>query len=390
MGPSSSRRASFVCVLGAGLLLAVPIGLERGGDTADAASPREGRIAFTSTRAGGVNEIFVMNADGSDLRNVTNHPASDFGGAWSSDGSKLAFTTDRGSDEIFSVNSDGSDQENLTSDPALDEFGAAWSPDGKTIAYSRGGAAAPYDEIWLMATDGSDQRRLTDNRQTRNYDSFPTWSPDGSRIAFQRIVHGNWEIFVVNADGSGETNLTNRPWADWRPAWSHDGKQIAYTAYDGASQEIFVMNADGSNPVNLTNDPAYDFSPAWSPDDSRIAFTRFDEDGGNDEIFVMKADGSGQTNVTNSPASDFDPHWETFGVALQPVPPLPATARCRVPRVVGQKLAPARTRIRRAGCDVGRMGRRRSSRVGRVIAQSPRPGTLRPRGARIQLVVGRR
>jgi hypothetical protein len=117
------------------------------------------------------------------------------------------------------------------------------------------------------------------------------WAQAG-RIAFISKRDGNWEIYVMNADGSGQTNLTNNPAHDWGPSWSPDGRRIAFYSDRDGNWEIYVMNADGSGQTNLTNNPADDWGPSWSPDGRRIAF--FSDRDGNREIYVMNADGSGQ------------------------------------------------------------------------------------------------
>ncbi|MGH2653622.1 MAG: TolB family protein [Actinomycetota bacterium] len=128
------------------------------------------------------------------------------------------------------------------------------------------------------------------------------------KIAFTTDPGGDNEVYVMNADGSGKTNLTNNPGTDLQPAWSPDGTRIAFTTGRDGEREVYVMNADGSGQINLTSHPDPDEQPAWSPDGTRIAF-RADRDG-NDEVYAMNADGSGPANLTNSPANDFDPDWQ--------------------------------------------------------------------------------
>jgi len=265
-----------------------------------------GKIAFESDRTG--NDIFTMNADGSNQTNLSNDPAFDEDPAWSPDGTKVAYTRSANAvPEIFVMNADGSGKTKLTSNQASD-WGPTWSPDGTKIAFTR--SIGGNYEILAMNADGSGQTNLTNNAAP---DSDPAWSPDGGKIAFIRYINNHYAIFVMNADGSGQTSLNNGGGlGPLPPAWSPDGTKIAFTNNIGQNTEIFVMNADGSGQTNLTNNPAFDELPDWSPDGSKIVFRRMP--GGSDgEIFVMNADGSGQTNLTNNPASDTDPDW-------QPVP----------------------------------------------------------------------
>ena len=96
-------------------------------------------------------------------------------------------------------------------------------------------------------------------------DAFPTWSPDGTKIAFGSNSDGNYEIYVMNADGSGQTNLTNNSANDWYPSWSPDGTQITFSSERDGNAEIYFMNADGSGQLRLTDNPADDEISIWQP-----------------------------------------------------------------------------------------------------------------------------
>jgi dipeptidyl aminopeptidase/acylaminoacyl peptidase len=127
-------------------------------------------------------------------------------------------------------------------------------------------------------------------------DECPWLSPDRSKIAFHSNRDGNWEIYVMNEDGSNQTDLTNNPACDAYPAWSPDGSKIAFTSDRDGNYEIYVMNADGSKQTRLTNNTASDVGPVWSLDGSKIFFGS--DRGGNWEIYVMNSDGSNQTVLT--------------------------------------------------------------------------------------------
>ena len=163
-------------------------------------------------------------------------------------------------------------------------------------------------EVYLMNPDGSGFTNLT--RHPAN-DGDPVWSPDGQRIAFDSDRDGNWEIYVMNADGSGVTRLTSHSADDDSPAWLPDGQHIAFKSNRNGNWEIYVVHLDGSGLMNLTNHPAGDRMPAWSPDGRRVAFTSDRND--NWEIYVMNADGSEVTNLTNDSAEDWFPAWSPDG-----------------------------------------------------------------------------
>jgi Tol biopolymer transport system component len=183
--------------------------------------------------------------------------------------------------------------------------------DGKIVFES---ARDGDPEVYVMNADGSGQTRLTTNPGF--LDGVATWSPNGTKIAYQVCPQfGNdCEIFVMNPDGTGKTNVSNSPGTvDIRPAWSPDGTKFAFTARPvmGGNNDIYVMNADGSGRAQLTTDPASDSVPVWSPDGSKIAFES--DRSGNTDIWVMNTDGSGLINLTSHPASDSGANWSPDG-----------------------------------------------------------------------------
>ncbi|MCH7699956.1 MAG: PD40 domain-containing protein [Chloroflexi bacterium] len=177
------------------------------------------------------------------------------------------------------------------------------------IAFMGEGPSAVSD-IFAVDPDGTGLTNLTDSDTTS--DGSPVWSPDGTKIAFSSWAGGTGEIFVMHADGSGRTQLTSNAEVSYQaPDWSPDGSRIVLQSWDGATSEIYVVHADGSGETRLTTNEALDAHPAWSPDGTKIAFTS-DRDG-NFDIYVMHADGSGQTNLTNALTYEDAPDWSPDG-----------------------------------------------------------------------------
>ena len=264
-------------------------------------TPAAGRIAFTSYRDGN-REIYVMNADGSGVRRLTDNEADDGDPSWSADGRRIAFVSNRdGNREIYVMNADGLGVRQLTDNEA-DDYDPSWSADGRRIAFVSN--RDWDDDIYVMNTDGSGVRRLTDNEES-DYD--PSWSADGRRIAFTSYRDGNGEIYVMNADGSGVRRLTDSEASDYDPSWSPDGRRIVFASDREGNLEIYVMNADGSDVRRLTDNEAWDSYPSWSTDGWRIAFSS-NQDGDSD-IYVMSVDGSDVRRLTDNEADDWGPSW---------------------------------------------------------------------------------
>ncbi len=165
-------------------------------------------------------------------------------------------------------------------------------------------------EIYVMNADGTNQTRLTN--EPRN-DFAPSLSPDGSRIVFMSRRAGGDEIYVMNADGTNPVRLTDNPANDDTPVFSPDGSRIIFESDRDGNSEIYVMNADGTNQTRLTDNPAFDRNPSFSPDGSRIVFESNRETVSN-EIYVMNADGTNQIRLTYfSPGNDHLPSFSPDG-----------------------------------------------------------------------------
>lgn len=169
-------------------------------------------------------------------------------------------------------------------------------------------------EICVMDADGSNQTILVSSSE---WEQNPSWSPDGRRMVFESDVVGNDEIYILNIDSGDFIRLTSNLAADHSPTWSPDGKRIAFVSDrdgksgDTSSYEIYVMNSDGSNVKRLTHNFVWDGEPAWSPDGEKIAFTSLLDGAG--DIYIMDADGGNLKNLTNNSSEDESPSWSPDG-----------------------------------------------------------------------------
>jgi TolB protein len=251
-------------------------------------------------------DVFSMNVDGSEFLLIAANPAGpEFDASWSPDGNWIAYRdSTRGineDDEIFIASADGSSRRDLTDDPAND-WGPDWSPDGSTIAFNSDRDHEAGLRGYLVAPDGSALRRI----EAEAWIEYPSWSADGTKLAFMGAVGSNYELFVVDLESGAVAQLTDSPGHDGWPAWSPDGSTIAFTSvrddcgFAAASSEcwrsgdigehydIWTIRPDGSDLRRVT--PEFGQFVAWSPDSRYLLISGY-------ALYVVRPDGTGRLEL---------------------------------------------------------------------------------------------
>lgn len=308
--PAMARGASAAVLLV--ILIAAPrCGME-GPMVSTLARPVSGRIAFSSN-CNGSFQLYITSPDGSSIARLSNARGESVSPVFSPDGRRIAFASDRdGTAQIYIMDADGSHVTRLTGPPGTSAY-PAFSPDGTRIAFMSdpGGSMKIYGpkwaflpllreaiQIYMMNVDGSNVTRLT-NLPGANL--FPTFSPDGTKIAFvSQSVDTADIIHVMNVDGSNVIRLTTTPEGSFSPTFSPDGRKIAFTSL--RDDQIYLVNADGTNVARLANLAEGANELAFSRDGTKIVFAS-----SHGQIYVMNADGTRATRLTTLPGLSVNP-----------------------------------------------------------------------------------
>jgi TolB protein len=253
-------------------------------------SPDGKKILYESLVAGKYH-LFTMNVDGSGVVQLTHDATNHDLPSWSPDGKKIAFVSDRnGHEVIYMMNADGTGEERLTGETA-DSIHPTWSPDSTRVIYCSDDDMHPpkknASEIYVVDVRTKQITTLISG----GTNTYPSWSPDGKKIAFRKMLgEMNSEVFVADADGSNQKNVSNHQAFDGWPAWSPDGKRIAFSSNRRANYQIHTMDADGTNVKLLANTEGRATEPRWSVDAKTIYFTNCKKVDFGTDCQVMAAD----------------------------------------------------------------------------------------------------
>ena len=261
-------------------------------------------------------DIFIADIYNGHFTHLTKNQWIDFNPAVSPDGSKLAFVTERDNNrEIYIMDLvwmdgytqwEGRNLNNITQTSGHD-WTPKFSPTHEKILYTTYFPETDNYDVFLMNFDGSDKINLTN---TPWYEINPQFSPDGSFIIYQNWTPGKMEIFLSNLLDGNTINLTQNSSHDIIPegnAFSPDGSKIVFTSKRDGNQNIYVMNTYGTEQTQLTDHPSHDYEPVFSPDGLSIVFTS--ERDGNKEIYIMNNGGLNLANLSNNSADDWNPRY---------------------------------------------------------------------------------
>ena len=259
------------------------------------------RFAAVS-RASGNKEIVVVDFDGYNPRRITRNGSINLQPAWSPDASRIAFTSYQSGNPDLYVANLGSGQITRVSARSGINTGGAFSPAGNLLALS----LSPGGDPEIFTIDASNGRQISQLTRSPGIDASPTFSPDGSQIAFVSERSGGAQIYAMNIDGTGVRRVTFEGSHNTDPAWSPDGKNIAYVGRGGVF-DVYTVTADGRKVTRITQSAGDNEDPSWSPDGYYVAFSSTRT--GSAHIWMSTADGYHQVQLTQGGGGYTNPSW---------------------------------------------------------------------------------
>jgi TolB protein len=280
---------------------------------------RSGLVAFD--RGG---DVYLIHPDGTGSRQLTSGPDVDSGAVWSPDGTRLAFLSETDvTTSLVVVGSDGGGRVTVAHDLAV-VLGMDWSPDSSRLVFGGRFEGDHLVHLFVGDAEAGSSVRLGGSDL---YADWPSWSPDGRRIAFKRIdpaaddaLRATGDLWLMNADGTDAHRLTSLGGGQnalVNTAWSPDGRSIAFLATTDAQYDVYVTGPDEGEPRNISHSVANEFWPSWSPDGTRIAFARLEPGAGNQGVIVVAdPDGSHPVTLVGPPVNSNTPVWSPDGTRL--------------------------------------------------------------------------
>jgi TolB protein len=281
------------------------------------------RMLFTAHR-GDTTDLYIWSAaDGAIERLPTLQAPSNFGRP-APDGQRVAFQgrPTREATDIFLINLDGTDLRNLTDDPGYDVL-PSWSPDGRQLAFMSTRGFIPGEEhpfpghIYVVNPDGSGFRQVTKERLTSSLGP-QDWTRDGQHLLVSREVGGQLDLFMVDVESGGETRLTSDPASEYGASVSPDGKRLAFHAETDDDSQIVVMNLDGSDRRVLTRGGGRRYGPRWSPDGTWLVFSAEGQGGGQYDVFALEVATGIERVIVATPEDEREPDWMSGAAAVLP------------------------------------------------------------------------
>jgi TolB protein len=313
VGKARLRLAAIAIVLAmASSAYARPYPASEG--TGKAQSVDEGRIAFASTRDGDA-EIFVMDADGTNVIQITHNTVDDHSPDWAPDGRRIVFVREVGSenDDLYIVDTVTGKERAFTTARPWYETDPAWSPNGKWIAFASESPLRDGGDVVALRVDGNRSRAIAmQDENSTNVD--PTWSPDGKRLAFIEY-YDSFDLYSARfccSNGYKRKTLTSDSFVEFHPEWSPDGSKILFGRSVDSSvfkNGLYTITPDGKTQTVVFEGPLDARPGSWSPSGDAIVF--YAQGGAGYDIYRINADGTGLTRLTDDLASDQHPDWSS-------------------------------------------------------------------------------